>query len=1335
MYFYYLSSSCAVLPQPEALRSPSWPLHLPDGFACALSRVLGRGTVSNVTHAISTPDHCTEPHNSCAHASLGTRLPYPGIRVHPFWPALNRSWEFASRPGACPATGLEAATLPCTLDPDCPGLQKCCPSSGEHRCVAPSPGAPQGNPEAFWYNLTVLVKMDFKELQQVDPRLLNHMRLLHSMVTGALQPLDSTVHHLQSAGGDTSNTVSRLLLGLPQPVPVASVSAMLGGLVERVDEVISVQVQGAALPGEGAQREQRVQPARDVNKCFFDELSACSGGELCSNTRGSSQCRCCPESPTSSPRRLPSACEGGWRGSPSSSFQVSWSLNSTWNRTFHVQVYKGEELLRSARTREMTLEVAGLEAGVLYGVSTSYQACGANVTATLTVRTEARAFEVTVRILDRNVTEQLLDRSHPEFQDFSRQLLLEVENSFPPAISDLLGRGKLRLQIMSLQAGSMVVRLRLMVWDPGFPVSVSTLAPMLPPLWASAVFQIDQRGTLIGTSVRTAWSTTARQPPSASTWRAPTPAGDMASTVSPGTGVTASASSTETTAPVSESPALSPSAEHTGGTPAAGQPQTPGSPPWTGGGGVAGQDRNSSGKGVEEQGPSTAPGLGTEPWTASMAPGPTHRPLPGALSSPPDPFGRLPRNSTVELPLRPTATEGPTGHVEWHPSLPAREALPAPLDPTRLQDVDPRPSGSPDLALAPTSVSLSPPGCVPVPIGRVTVSNVTSTSFHVAWVADLTQHPTFGLTLVSMRRPTMHLDTQKTSLILSGLEPGILHLVEIVAKACGQESARVLLKVRTAAQKLTGKVRIANVRYLESFRNASSKEYEDFLELFFGVMRNSLPAAMLRHVDTGRVQVKVTSIANGSVVVAFDLLIIADVDAREVSAAFLGAFQNTSLLEVVRGDTFIQDYDECESREHDCEPRASCLNTFGSFTCSCMGGAPDFPVEYSGRPCEGGYPASVTQDPGSFLAPGPEQPPTPAGTRAASVHSAHQASQGLPQRLKLTGAVRVLCETEKVAVAIQRRFLQRESIPEASLYLGHPACNVTYRNSTHVLLVAGWTECGTVMQSNTTDTVVRTTLRNDLSPEGVIRHLKILGSIHCAFRNHLLMSSGYTPEWGVYAIIEDLHGAGNFVTVMQAFIGDSPIPRNYSVSAIDDVKIEVGLPRLQQSSLKVVLTDCWATPSSDAGDPVMFGFINNSCPVPNTHTHVIENGNSNKAQFKLKIFSFVNNSIVYLHCKLRVCMESPRATCKINCNNVQSLRRGEEPTTHQASWGPLVRDEGEPPGAEPGLGAGSLALVTAAVSALVTGTAALLIVRYRRMAGKYSFKTQSSIFSYQVFHE
>ncbi|KAK2089945.1 hypothetical protein P7K49_032611 [Saguinus oedipus] len=252
------------------------------------------------------------------------------------------------------------------------------------------------------------------------------------------------------------------------------------------------------------------------------------------------------------------------------------------------------------------------------------------------------------------------------------------------------------------------------------------------------------------------------------------------------------------------------------------------------------------------------------------------------------------------------------------------------------------------------------------------------------------------------------------------------------------------------------------------------------------------------------------------------------------------------------------------------------------------------------------------------------------------------------------------------------------------------------------------------MLLNVTSTVVRTTLRNDLPPEGIIHYVKIVSPIYCVFQNDLLTSCGFTPEWGVYTVIEDLHGAGNFVTEMQLFIGDSPIPQNYSVSASEDVKIEVGLYR-QKSSLKVVLMECWATPSSNARDPVTFSFISNSCPVPNTYTHVIENGNSSKARFKLRIFSFIHNSIVYLHCKLRICMDSPGATCKIihagiflsngtegtsgpngsrlkatheepapgsiraseNCSNFRLLKSSDTSATHQMSWGPLIRSEGE----------------------------------------------------------
>uniref|UniRef100_A0A8C6R9E2 Uromodulin-like 1 n=1 Tax=Nannospalax galili TaxID=1026970 RepID=A0A8C6R9E2_NANGA len=1128
---------------------------------------------------------------------------------------LNRSGEFASRPGGCPTTEPASPSSPCSLDTDCPGVQKCCPWSEGHHCVAAAPpGAEKGL--GSWYNVTVLVKMGFDDLQREDPGLRNHTRLLYSLVTSALRHLDPAVHYLTSAGGgDTFTTASWLLLGLPQLWPVANVSAMLDNMVKRIYEVISIRVQ-------------------DVNECLYEELHACPIGQQCVNVEGSYQCISSQEL-NHTGEDCPPVRDFVALNVTSSSFHLSWSLNSTQNHTLRIHVYRDGELLRSTWTGGRALAVAGLEPGVLYRVRTSYQGCGDNVSATLFVKTDAWVFGITIRITNRNLTDQLLNCSSEAFLNFSRELLHEVETAFPPAISDLSSRGKLRLQLVNLQAGSLVVTLRLTLQDPEFPVGVSMLKPILQLLSASTVFQVDQQGTTVQDWDECAHSSEHDCSPDARcinlegfytcqclTTRDANPSragrvckGDMVTPTGGGlstaTRVTAPAVSVGATALGSETFTLSSSPRNPQNTPKGAQAQTPGPPPRRGGISTVGQGRNGTGQG---------PTHGS--WTTD-----------GPLDTP----GQLQGDSTTDPSFWPALTKGPTDHVVWHPSIPTQET---PLNSTRLQNEGPPPSSFPGLPSVPTPVAPEPSAC--------------------------------------------------------------------------------------AAQKLTGKVQIANIQYSESFRNASSKEYQDFLELFSRMVRDSLPAMLRQHMDTGRIRVDVTGITNGSIVVEFDLLIIGDLDVREASAAFLAALQNTSVLEVVRGDTVLHDFDECGRKEDDCAPGMSCQNTFGSFTCICAGGAPESHVEYSGRLCEGGSPGNTVQ------MPGPGQPTLLTETWVAPVQGTSSVPQDLPLRLNLTDAVGVFCEIEKVVIAIEKRFLQQEAIPEASLYLGEPSCNVSDSNSTHVLLVANWGECGTLVQSNMTSTVVRTTLRNDLSPEGVIHYLQILSPIHCAFRNDLLTSSGYTPQWGVYTIIEDLHGAGNFVTEMQLFIGDSPIPQNYSVSASDEIKIEVELHR-KKSSLKVVLTECWATPSSNAGDPVTFGFINNSCPVPNTYTSVIQNGDSSKAQFKLRIFSFINNSIVYLHCKLRVCMESPEASCKISCSDFRLLRNNE--AMHQMTWGPLFRSEGAPAQTRPGLGTGPTLLIAAAGLTVVAGATVLLILRYQRTSRKYNLKLPSDNFGYQAFSQ
>lgn len=60
----------------------------------------------------------------------------------------------------------------------------------------------------------------------------------------------------------------------------------------------------------------------------------------------------------------------------SNSFEMSWHVESTLNHTFQVQVFKGKEIVQNLKTEDMKINVSGLEAGVMYSVEISYEACG-----------------------------------------------------------------------------------------------------------------------------------------------------------------------------------------------------------------------------------------------------------------------------------------------------------------------------------------------------------------------------------------------------------------------------------------------------------------------------------------------------------------------------------------------------------------------------------------------------------------------------------------------------------------------------------------------------------------------------------------------------------------------------------------------------------------------------------------------------------------------------------------------------------------------------------------------------------------------------------------------
>lgn len=154
----------------------------------------------------------------------------------------------------------------------------------------------------------------------------------------------------------------------------------------------------------------------------------------------------------------------------------------------------------------------------------------------------------------------------------------------------------------------------------------------------------------------------------------------------------------------------SPSPRQPRSTPARGQAGTPGPPSKRDGGSTVGQDRNSTGQGVEV--PSMALSLGMSHGSASG--------VTSSFSGSPEPIHGSPRGSTDIL-LRligesqeylitdpPFVTASPMGYIDvWHPGLDWE----TPLNSTRLQKADPQPSSFPGLLSAPTTEAPELPAC------------------------------------------------------------------------------------------------------------------------------------------------------------------------------------------------------------------------------------------------------------------------------------------------------------------------------------------------------------------------------------------------------------------------------------------------------------------------------------------------------------------------------------------------------------------------------------------------------------------------------------------------
>ncbi|XP_038657200.1 uromodulin-like 1 [Scyliorhinus canicula] len=598
-----------------------------------------------------------------------------------------------------------------------------------------------------------------------------------------------------------------------------------------------------------------------------------------------------------------------------------------------------------------------------------------------------------------------------------------------------------------------------------------------------------------------------------------------------------------------------------------------------------------------------------------------------------------------------------------------------------------------------SSAQMSSSACVPPSIRSLIAFNVTSNSLSVVWEADATIGREFVVQLLKDNNVLLDARSKELSWTVWDLEAGVLYTVRVASQLCGKEGKARVQEVKTAAHIVGGRTRITNVKFNEGFKNSSSDKFKNFTSQFIAQILKSLPGPTMELLNSGKVKVVIKSLWEGSVNVEFQLIFDEEIAANvsEIIVDLVTSLKSSSIFNFDPDSTDISDYNECASLDdNDCSLKAKCINTAGSYTCSCLDSFVDVNPVRPGRNCREPMVAN----------------PTTVGAASQSIM--------------------ISCKLHEISVIMERSFLEGKKIPASSLYLGNSQCNRSIGNLTHVVLKVGWTECGTQISNNATHTVVKTTLRNIPSSSDASAGADLEVPVNCTFDNSLLLTAGYTPNRMNRVSLE---GIGNYVASIETISRSRALLEDPGLTPEDEVSIQVSIDT-SDSRAKLILAECWATPSSNSTSNASHTIIKTGCPVTESQTRISENGNSARVNFTVKVFLFGNMPVIYIHCQTQICLEVNRASCQPSCSDSHTGESAEVVAERTVSLGPLYRSynndgglivelDENPSAIKAVVGLGILLCLTLVV------TSAVVLTIYTRWGR--SFIAQSNGQNYQAF--
>ncbi|XP_035297204.1 pancreatic secretory granule membrane major glycoprotein GP2 isoform X2 [Cricetulus griseus] len=203
--------------------------------------------------------------------------------------------------------------------------------------------------------------------------------------------------------------------------------------------------------------------------------------------------------------------------------------------------------------------------------------------------------------------------------------------------------------------------------------------------------------------------------------------------------------------------------------------------------------------------------------------------------------------------------------------------------------------------------------------------------------------------------------------------------------------------------------------------------------------------------------------------------------------------------------------------------------------------------------------------------------------------------------------------------------------------------------------------CGNILENNGTHAIYRNTL--SLATDFIIRDFLVNVNFQCTYPLDMKTSLQIALQPIVSSLNIDVSGEGEF-TVRMALFQDQSYTHPYEGAKVVlpvESLLYVGaiLEKGDTSRFKLLLRNCYATPTNDRNDPVKYFIIRDSCPNQRDSTiNVEENGVSSESRFSVQMFMFSGNyDLVFLHCEVYLC-DSTKEECEPTCSTSQLRRNG-----------------------------------------------------------------------------